>query len=85
VVEPLVIYVIDGYDIRPFASPEDAAADIEGYDAADQDYLGADGSVWRATVEGPKWGPVTLHRTSDRRPDLVARVAAAGYPVSTTG
>jgi hypothetical protein len=82
VAESVGIYVIDGGDIRLFANPVDAAASIEGYDAADLDYLGTDGSVWQASVEGPEWGPVTLHRTADSRPDLVTRLEAAGWPVT---
>ncbi len=34
------IYVIDGHDVTLYPSPEDAAADIEGYDAAYLNYLG---------------------------------------------
>ena len=75
------IYVIEGHDITLYPSPEDAAATIEGFDAADLDYLGIDGSVWRATVEGPEWGPVSLHRAEESRPDLVARLRAAGHTV----
>jgi len=77
----LAIYVVDGHDITLYPSPEDAAAAIEGYDAAELDYLGIDGSVWRATVQGPEWGPVTLHRTDESRPDLVEQVRAAGHIV----
>jgi hypothetical protein len=73
------IYVIDGHDITLYSSPEAAASDIEDYDAHDLDYLGVDGTVWKATVAGPAWGPVTLHPTDEQRPDLVARLRAAGY------
>jgi hypothetical protein len=77
------IYVIDGNDISLYASPEAVCADIEGFDAPDLDYVGIDGVVWRATVTGPKWGPVSLHRTDERRPDLVARLRAAGFEVDS--
>jgi hypothetical protein len=76
------IYAIDGYDITLYPSPEAAASDIEGYDAPGLDYLGVDGSIWKATVIGPKWGRVVLEVTDERRPDLVARVRAAGYEVA---
>ena len=77
--------MIEGHDISFYPSAEEAAAQVEGYDAGICDYLGVDGSVWRATVEGPAWGPVTLHRTSETRPDLVAQLRAAGYQVSSNG
>lgn len=83
-VEPTGIYVIEGHDISFYPSAEDAVANVEGYDAAVYDYLGTDGSVWRATVEGPAWGPVTLHPTSETRPDLVAQLRAAGYQVNSS-
>jgi hypothetical protein len=78
------IYVIDGNDIALYPSPEAAATDIEGYDADDLDYLGVDGTVWKATVAGPKWGPITLHSTDERRHDPVNRLRAAGYQVDDT-
>lgn len=40
---------------------------IEGYDAAHMEYFGVDGTVYRASVEGPEWGPVTLHPTEENR------------------
>jgi hypothetical protein len=76
------IYVIDGNDITLYPSPEAAASDIEGYDALDLDYVGLDGTVWTARVEGPKWGPVTSHQIDDRPPDLVAQLRQAGYEVN---
>ena len=62
------------YSFR-FESPRAAAASVEGYDAHDLEYFGADGTVYRATVEGPKWGTVTLHPTPETRLDeLLARL-----------
>src|SRR5437868_6582991 len=56
-----------------FESPGGAAAHVEGYDAADLNYFGSDGTVYRATVEGRQWGPITLHPTPEKRlADLIA-------------
>ena len=55
----VAVFVIDGHDIDLYPDAEDAAREIEGYDAASLDYFGADGTVYMATVEGPEWGPVT--------------------------
>ena len=62
------------YSFR-FESLAAAAASVEGYDAHDLEYFGADGIVYRATVQGPEWGPVTLHPTRENRLDeLLARL-----------
>ena len=55
--------VVEGHDIDLYPDAESAAVQVESYDAMSLDYLGADGTVYKATVEGPQWGPVTLHRT----------------------
>jgi hypothetical protein len=70
----VAVFVIDGHDIDLYPDAEGAAREIEGYDAENLDYFGADGNVYRATVEGPKWGPVTLHRTDDNRLDELIRL-----------
>jgi hypothetical protein len=65
----VAVFVVDGHDIELYPDAEGAARVIEGYDAMGLDYYGADGTVYKATVEGPEWGPVTLHRTQDNRLD----------------
>ena len=68
----VAVFVIEGHDINLYPDAEGAAREIEGYDAFRLDYFGADGTVYRASVEGPEWGPVTLHRTEENRfADLV--------------
>jgi hypothetical protein len=79
------IYVINGHDISLYASPEAVCSEVEGYDAPQLEYLVVDGSVWKATVDGPKCGAVRLHRSGERRPDLIARLRAAGSPVNDCG
>lgn len=62
------------YSFR-FESAETAALGVEGYDAHDLDYFGGDGTVYRATVGPPRWGPVTLHPTTETRlDDLIGRL-----------
>jgi hypothetical protein len=68
------VFVVDGHDIELYPDAEGAAREIEGYDAQTSDYFGADGTVYRATVEGPEWGPVTLHRTDANRLDELIRL-----------
>jgi hypothetical protein len=68
------VFVIDGHDIALYADAERAARGIEGYDATSLDYFGADGTVYEGTVEGPDWGPVTLHPTEEKRLDYLVRV-----------
>ena len=63
----VAVFVIDGHDIDLYPDAERGAREIEGYDAASLDYFGADGTVYVPTIEGPEWGPVTLHRTQDNR------------------
>ena len=70
----VAVFVIDGHDIDLYPHAEGAAAVIEGHDALSLDYFGADGIVYMATVEGPEWGPVTLHRTQDNRLDDLVRL-----------
>ena len=70
----VAVFVIDGHDIDRYPDAEGAAREIEGYDAMSLDYFGADGTVYVATVEGPEWGPVTLHRTHDNRLDDLVRL-----------
>ncbi len=65
----VAVFVIDGHDIDLYPDAERAAREIEGYDAQKLDYFGADGTVYLASVEGPEWGPVTLHRTQENRLD----------------
>lgn len=71
------VFVIDGHDIDRYPDAVGAAREIEGYDAMGLDYLGADGTVYLATVEGPEWGPVTLHPTKDNRLDELVRLLRA--------
>ena len=71
------MFVVDGHDIELYPDAEGAAREIEGYDAMSLDYLGADGTVYKATVEGPEWGPITLHRTQDNRLDDLIRLLRA--------
>ena len=66
---PPAVFVIDGHDIDLYPDAEGAAREIEGYNAKSLEYFGADGTVYRATVEGPEWGAVTLHRTDINRLD----------------
>lgn len=61
------VFVMDDHDIELYPDAESAAAAIEGYDAANLAYWGADGTIFKARVEGPQWGPVTLHTTSENR------------------
>jgi len=63
----VAVFVVDGHDIELYADAEAAALEVEGYDAMDFNYLGADGTVYEATVEGPEWGPVRLHPTQENR------------------
>lgn len=83
--------MIDGHDIERYPDSESAAQEIEGYDANDLTYLGADGTVYVATVEGPEWGSVTLRPTSDNRLDDLVRLLRAeaehrgvSLPIRTT-
>jgi hypothetical protein len=71
------VFVVDGHDIDLYPDAESAAVEIEGYDAHRLDYFGADGTVYMPTVEGPEWGPVTLHRTSDNRLSYLLRLLRA--------
>lgn len=67
------VFVVEGRYIELYPDAEAAAAGTEGYDAMDLDFLGADGTVYEATVEGPLWGPVRLHRTQENRlADLIS-------------
>lgn len=68
------VFVIDGHDIDAYPDAEGAAREIEGYDALSLAYFGADGTVYEATVEGPDWGPVTLHATQEKRLDDLVRL-----------
>lgn len=61
----VAVFVVDGHDIDLYPNAGEAAREIEGYDAHALDYVGADGTVFEAIVDGPEWGPVTLHRTQD--------------------
>ena len=63
----VAVFVMDGHDIELYPDAEAAALDVEGYDAMEFNYLGADGTVFRATVEGPEWGPVRLDPTRENR------------------
>jgi len=71
------VFVIDGHDIELYPDAVGAAREIEGYGATTLGYFGADGTVYVATVEGPEWGPVTLHRTDDNRLDDLIRLLRA--------
>jgi hypothetical protein len=68
------VFVVDGHDIELYPDAETAALDVEGYDATDLEYLGADGTVYEATVEGAEWGPVRLHRTQESRLEDLIRL-----------
>lgn len=68
------VFVVDGHDIELYPDAEAAALDVEGYDATSLEYLGADGTVYEATVEGPEWGPVRLHRTQENRLEDLVRL-----------
>ena len=70
----VAVFVIDGHDIELYPDVEGAAGYVEGYDAQRPRYFGADGTVYQATVEGPEWGPVTLHHTRDNRLDELIRL-----------
>ena len=48
------MFVVDDHDIELYADAEAAASDVEGYDAMQFEYLGADGTVYKATVERRK-------------------------------
>ncbi len=68
------VFVMEDHDIELYADVEAAARELEGYAAQILDYVGADGTVYMATVEGPEWGPVTLHPTQDNRLDDLVRL-----------
>lgn len=70
----VAVFVIDGHDIDLYPDAEGAAREIEGYDAKNLDYIGTDGTVYAATIEGPEWGPVTLHPMQDNRLDELVRL-----------
>lgn len=55
------MFVIEGHDIELYPDAVSAAAHVEGYDAPILDFIGTDGTVYEAVVEGPEWGPVSLH------------------------
>jgi hypothetical protein len=73
----VAVFVVDGYDIDLYPDAEAAAREIEGYGAASLSYLGADGTVYEATVEGPEWGPVRLHQTDENRLQDLVRLLRA--------
>ena len=68
------MFVVEGHDIDLYPDAESAAVQVESYNAMSLDYFGADGTVYKATVEGPQWGPVTLHRTQENRLNDVIRL-----------
>lgn len=63
----VAVFVVDGHDINLYPYADAAALDVEGYDAMQLEYLGADGTVYKAIVEGPQWAPVRLHRSQENR------------------
>lgn len=73
-VERVTVFVVDGHDIDTYPDAESAAREIEGYDAHTFDYIGADGAVYEATVDGTEWGPVMLSRTDANRFDELVRL-----------
>lgn len=73
-VSSVAVFVIDGHDIELHADAISAAAEIEGYDAKSLEYIGADGTVYVVTVEGPEWGPVALHPGQSNRLDELLHV-----------
>lgn len=82
----VAVFVVDGHDIDLYPDAQAAALEVEGYDAMSLDYWGADGTVFKATVEGPEWGPVTLHPTQDNRLThlvqlLRAEAESRGFPL----
>jgi hypothetical protein len=69
---PVPVFVIDGHDIELYPDGASAAAEIEGYDAPNLGFIGGDGTVYEAFVEGPEWGPFNLRDTErNGLPDLV--------------
>lgn len=58
---PCPVFVIDGHDIELYPDAASAATEAEGYDAPTLDFIGADGTVYEAGIEGPEWGPASLH------------------------
>lgn len=76
-VSPVPVFRIEGHDIELYPDAESAAVETEGYDAPALDFIGADGTVYEAVVEGPQWGPVSLRDTGRNcLPDLVALLRA---------
>lgn len=70
----VAVFVIDGHDIDIYTDAKRAAREIEGYDASTCDYIGADGTVYEATVEGAEWGHVRLHPTDANRLEELVQI-----------
>lgn len=82
---PVPVFVIDGRDIELYPDAESAAAEVEGHDAIQLEFIGADGTVYEGVVEGPEWGPVSLRDTGrNGLPDLTRRLRAEAAARSVT-
>lgn len=82
---PVPVFVIDGRDIELYLDAESAAAEVEGYDALQLEFIGADGTIYEGVVEGPEWGPVSLRDTGrNGLPDLTRRLRAEAAARSVT-
>lgn len=73
----VAVFVVDGHDIDLFPDADAVALKVEGYDAMSAQYLGADGTVYTATVKGPQWGSVRLLRTQENRLDDLVHLLRA--------
>ena len=60
------VFVVDGHDIDLYPDTESVTLALEGY-AVDLDFVGADGTVYEASVEVPEWGRLRLNPTRENR------------------
>lgn len=82
---PVPVFVIEDHDIELYPDAESAAAEIEGYDAPQLEFIGADGTLYEAVVDGPEWGPVSLRDTGRNvLPDLTRRLRTEATARSLT-
>jgi hypothetical protein len=68
------VFVVEGHDIELYEDAEAAALEVESYDASGLAYFGTDGTLYKANIEGPEWGPVRLHRTQENRLEDLVRL-----------